>query len=80
MQIWEGQKSSLRSYGRRKPEITPFYRVASSAHEELLYCWEEQFQPQYGVLRDEVRVAFERYLSCGILAHGCAHRAMQNER
>jgi hypothetical protein len=40
--------------------------------EELEWSWEEQFQSEYGVLRDEVPKALDAYLNCGILLHGCA--------
>ena len=37
-----------------------------------MQTWEENFQPTFGALRDEVREAFDAFLECGILSHGCA--------
>ncbi|MCB0319808.1 MAG: transposase zinc-binding domain-containing protein [Bdellovibrionales bacterium] len=36
------------------------------------YVWDDRFQPEYSVLRDEELKAFDAYLNCGILLHGCA--------
>jgi len=60
------------------PETTPLSCIVSSCHEELKRVWEDVFQHQYGVLRDEVTESFERYLECGILAHGCARVRCEN--
>ena len=38
----------------------------------LEYAWADQFQSDYGCLRNEVKHALDRYLNCGILRHGCA--------
>jgi hypothetical protein len=48
------------------------YRLVYQYRDELEWCWEERFQPEYGALRDEVLAAFDAYLNCGILLHGCA--------
>ena len=42
------------------------------ARQELEYVWEERFQQQYGVLRDEVLQVLDEYLNCGLLEHGAA--------
>lgn len=78
MRVWESQREWVRRWSRREPELTPLYRIVSSAHGELELCWEDLFQTRYGVLRDEARESFERYLSCGILKHGCARAECQN--
>lgn len=77
---WEGAKNGSRQYRRRTPETTPLSGVISSCREELKRVWEDIFQHQYGALRDEVTEAFERYLECGILAHGCARARCENPR
>ena len=74
----ESAKAEQRRYSRRTPEGTPFYRIVSSSHEELKRLWEDIFQHHYGVLRDEVTESFERYRTCGILAHGCARACCEN--
>jgi len=48
------------------------YRLVYQYRDELEWCWEERFQSEYGALRDEVLAAFDAYLNCGILLHGCA--------
>ena len=75
---WDRVISKERSYSRRRPELTPLYRIVSSCHEDLALLWEELFQSHYGALRGEVRDGFLRYLNCGILAHGCARAECQN--
>jgi hypothetical protein len=40
--------------------------------DELEWGWEERFQHEYGALRNEVLAAFDAYLNCGIVLHGCA--------
>ncbi len=76
---WEKRKKDTRQYSRRAPEKTPLYRIIGSGHEELQRVWEELFQHNYGALRDEVVESFERYLECGILAHGCARARCENK-
>lgn len=48
--------------------------------EQLEYSWEELFSERYGILRDEVLRAFDRYLDCGILKHSCALACCENEQ
>lgn len=79
MRAWESQREQKCAYVRRKPEETPLYRIVSSGHEELQCCWEDVYQSEYGVLRSEVTKAFEAYLNCGILAHGCARASCENK-
>lgn len=76
---WERAKAGSRQYSRRQPELTPFYRVVSSGLDDLKRSWEELLQYEYGALRHEVPAAFEAYLECGILAHGCARAHCENK-
>jgi hypothetical protein len=69
---WERSKQKLRRYIRRRPEESVLYRIIHHYRDDFEYRWEELFQQHYGALRSEVLDAFDRYLSCGILAHGCA--------
>ena len=63
-------------YSGRQPQLSPLYTIVSRAGEDLIRFWPEQFQAQYGALRDVVKESFERYLQCGILEHGCAGCAL----
>lgn len=78
MSIWELRKSQIRQYSGRQPQLSPLYTLVSSAGEDLIRVWPEQFQAQYGALRDVVKESFERYLQCGILVHGCARAHCTN--
>jgi hypothetical protein len=69
---WEDTRAKLQHYKRREPEKSAFYQLVYNLHEELPIVWEERFQREYGVLRDEVRKTFEEYLNCGLLCHGAA--------
>ncbi len=70
---WERSKRrQLKQYSRRRPEETVLYRVIYHYRDELERRWDELFHEHYGSLRREVLDALDRYLSCGILAHGCA--------
>ena len=69
---WERVKAKLKKYWRREPTKTDLYRVVSSGRDELPLVLEERFQPQYGVLRDEVLKTYDAYLNCGLLEHGAA--------
>jgi hypothetical protein len=69
---WKAHTAALKRYARREPEKSALYHIVSSCREELAYVWEEEFQQRFGALRDEVTEALDAYLSCGILAHGCA--------
>lgn len=73
--VWERSRNQQLSYARRRPEETPLYRVIYQYHEELAYVWDDVFRERYGCLRDIVIESFQRYLSCGILRHGCARVA-----
>lgn len=75
---WENSRKRYCSYARRRPEETLLYRVVFHYAQELQYRWEELFQERYGALRDEVLEAFNRYLSCGVIAHGCARARCEN--
>lgn len=69
---WDNSKKQLAQRTRRRPEETVLYRLVYEYRDELEWCWEDRFQPEYGALRDEVLAAFDAYLNCGILLHGCA--------
>ena len=69
---WDSKKKELRHYKRRHPESTPLYRIAYQERQNLEYQWEHQFQQTFGALRFEVLESIDKYLNCGILAHGCA--------
>ena len=69
---WDRTRTKLESYQRREPEKSVLYRVVSTQHEELERVWEERYQAEYGVLRDEVKENLAAYLNCGLLDHGAA--------
>jgi len=70
---WEQSKQrKLQRYIRRQPEQSVLYRVVYHYRDELERRWDDVFLERYGSLRREVLDALDRYLSCGILAHGCA--------
>ncbi|MCB0328966.1 MAG: transposase [Bdellovibrionales bacterium] len=69
---WETSKKQFTTRTRRRPEETVLYRLVYEYRDELEWSWEDRFQSDYGVLRDEVLAAFDAYLNCGILLHGCA--------
>jgi hypothetical protein len=69
---WERSKEKRLHYVRRRAEETPLYRVIFHYRDEFERRWEELFQERYGALRREVLDAFDSYLNCGILLHGCA--------
>lgn len=69
---WEREKKRLHCYSRRHPESTGLYQIVYNCRDEFERSWEQMFQHQYGALRSEVLKALDRYLDCGILAHGCA--------
>lgn len=51
---WERTKEKLQHYRRRQQEESPLYRIVYHGRAERPRVWENQFQPTYGVLRDEV--------------------------
>ena len=69
---WEQRKECSRRYLRRRAEATELYRIVYHFHEQLEWSWESRFQQRYGCLRAEVILALQKYLDCGILAHGAA--------
>lgn len=75
---WEQSRRKLIGYARRTPEETILYRTIYHHGQEFEYQWAELFQPNYGALRREVLHAFDEYLNCGILAHGCARAYCKN--
>ena len=77
---WRSAREQVVRYTARRPEETTLYRVVYHYREQLEYCWEELFSERYGILRDEVLRAFDRYLDCGTLKHGCALACCENEQ
>jgi len=69
---WERTRAKQLLFSRHRPEQTPLYRVIHHHRDELERCWEQRFEERYGALRECVLEAFDSYLSCGILLHGCA--------
>lgn len=69
---WERARSHSLRYARRDPTQRVLYRIVYHYRQELEYCWSERFEHKYGCLRDEVKQAFDDFLDCGILLHGCA--------
>jgi hypothetical protein len=69
---WEAAKGKLQHYRRREPEASALYQAVYHGRDKLALVWEERFQATYGVLRQEVLVAFDAYLNCGLLQHGAA--------
>jgi hypothetical protein len=69
---WERSREQKLSYLRRSPDKTELYRITYHNHEQLASEWEQRFQQQYGGFRTVVKGTLEKYLSCGILAHGAA--------
>ncbi len=69
---WESSRERVRNYEPRRPDESELHRLIYLYHEELALRWDELFRESHGVLRDQVVEAFERYLQCGDLRHGCA--------
>jgi hypothetical protein len=69
---WEQSRKQKLEYSRRCPDKTELYKVTYHNHELLEQEWEQRFQQRYGVFRSVVKETLEKYLSCGILAHGAA--------
>ena len=71
---WQDSRAQLTSYrtggGSRKKRLGPSWHII--AREALEYSWEELFAQSCGALRRGVLDAFDRYLNCGNLRHGCA--------
>lgn len=59
-------------YSRRDPTQQLLYRIVYHYRQQLEHCWSERFEHVYGCLRDEALQAFDEFLNCGILLHGCA--------
>ena len=75
---WERSREKQLIFARHRPEETPLYRVIYHHRDELERSWEERFEDKYGKLRDCVLEAFDSYLNCGILLHGCARAYCEN--
>ncbi|NMC64192.1 MAG: transposase [SAR324 cluster bacterium] len=59
-------------YSARRPTKTDLYRLVFNYRDTFERSWETFFQHDYGALRHEVLDALDKYLNCGILAHGVA--------
>lgn len=75
---WERARTHSQQYSRRNPTEQTLYRVVYHYRQELEYCWFERFEYKYGCLRDEVKEAFDGFLDCGILLHGCARAVCED--
>jgi len=75
---WERARVHSQQYSRRNPTEQVLYRIVYHYREELEYCWSERFEHKYGCLRDEVKEAFDGFLDCGILLHGCARAVCED--
>ena len=60
---------------RRCPDRNLLYRLAYHYRDKLQWCWEEQFESEFGVLHGAVLKSRDKYLACGILVQGCASSA-----
>ena len=69
---WEKVRDKCQHYKRRAPESSTLYQIVFHAKQKLQYCWEDRFQSEFGVLRDEVLSVLDEYLNCGLLEHGAA--------
>ena len=69
---WNTYKHKARNYYRRQAEATPLYRLVYHYRDELERKWESLFEHSHGFLRPSVIEAFDDYLNCGIILHGCA--------
>ena len=76
---WQTAHDQVRTYCRRHPEETALFRLVFHYREQFEYFWDELFAERYGFLRPEVLEAFDGYLNCGILKHGCALACCTNE-
>ena len=74
---WQSSEERSGKYTPRKPWDEPLYQLIYQYREELEYKWDELFFEKYGHLRPEVIDAFDRFLNCGILRHGCARAQCQ---
>lgn len=77
---WRSVRNQFRNYAPRRPEESTLYRIVFHFRQQFEYAWDELFMERYGVLRDEVLRAFDRYLDCGVLLHGCAVACCDNAR
>ena len=76
--VWERRRSEAREYRRREPRRSGLYRIVYQERERLEREWESRFQERYGCLRREVLGTLDKYLNCGILAHGCARAVCES--
>ncbi len=75
---WEKNREKQLVFTRHRPEETPLYWVIYHHKDELERCWEERSEDKYGKLQDCVLEAFDSYLNCVILLHGCARAYFEN--
>lgn len=69
---WERSRKIRLGYAQRRAEESPLYRIVYHYRDEFERRWDELFSDRFGALRPEVLEAFDSYLNCGILLHGCA--------
>lgn len=69
---WQASRERSLEYARREPTTQVLYQIIYEYREEFEFCWSERFEQTYGYLRNDIPRAFDRFLDCGILLHGCA--------
>lgn len=75
---WQSTREHTSDYTARNPWDSPLYRIVYHYRDEFEYNYGELFEESYGFLRQEVLEAFDRFLNCGILRHGCARAWCEN--
>ncbi len=75
-------KSSRNPYlcRRRRPEETALYRLVHSVRNDFEWSWQDRFESSYGVLREVVLEAIDKYFDCGIIVNGCALVTCENSK
>ena len=75
---WNTYKHKETGYSRHRAEETPLYRLIFHHRDELERQWESRFEQTHGFLRKSALEAFDQYLNCGIILHGCARLHCEN--
>ncbi len=68
------------SYSPRRADETPLYQVVADHLERFSGVYDERYAYRYGDWRPEVGRALEKFLQCGILAHGFVRVACKDCR
>jgi len=63
---------NTKSYKRRTPEKTSFYKIVYNYFEEYKNVYSERYENEYGYFRNIVSDVVEKYLECGLLENGMA--------